>query len=365
MQFPWQHEPRRPNPLLRTLAVTTMLVLLLAACGGGTDRPAGAGIYVPADGTTTTEGLDVRTGTAITTSFGVEPSDDYSQIEQLIQRFLDLRNDVILRQSDPDVLAPIARDAAIQTVLADRAYNDEQRELDRLGSTVERRYSWPNLTAIQQRDGDVLVTDCTERQEINGYGQFNLWFVEQRYVLVQESGEWKIGEVLELHNGFLEPDARFGCAPQSFTERAESTAVTMWTEFVELGRAPSGDAVLSTAFGDDLAEQVLDQAAVQAEAGVALTSREQVTFRTVGIDTTADLLSLGGGTTVVVEACRTFPDGLEATDLASGETEQGLPPGAELAQLLYVKLSTGPEGATGPDQVVAMERGPGPCGTLR
>lgn len=90
MQLPWQHVPRRPEALLWTLAIA-MLVPLLAACGGGTDRPTGAGIYVPADGATTTQGLDVRTGVAITTGYGVEPSDDYLEIEQLVQSFLNGR----------------------------------------------------------------------------------------------------------------------------------------------------------------------------------------------------------------------------------------------------------------------------------
>ena len=371
MESPWQRDPSstarrstwRSTPLQLPLFVLATITLLLAACGGGTDRPAGAGIYVPVEGTTTTEGLRVETASAQTRAESVQPTADFEQVESLIQSFLDARADVIVGGADPASMAPVALPSAIDFVIGERAYNQQQADLDRAGSTIHQLHTWPNLTAIQQSGEQIFVTDCTERQETNGYGQFNLFFVEHRYSLQLDAGAWKVATVEEVHNGFLERDDRFGCTPQSFTERAEAPAVTMWTEFVALGRNPASTAPLSTAFGDDLAERTAEQAAAQAAAGIALTSNEEVTFRTIGIDTQADLMRLtGDGTTVVVEACRYFPDGLEATDLTTGEIGRGLAPGSELAQWLYVRLSTGPEGRTGPDQVLAVETAPSACG---
>ena len=358
--------PRCSTPLpLRLLASLTLAVvsLLFASCGGDTERPEAAGIYVPVDGTTTTDGLRVETASATTRAGAVQPTADFAQIEALVQDFLDARAQVITGTADTSTLASTSFAPAIDFVAAERAYNQQQIDLGRRGSTIETLYSWPNLTAIEQAGDTIYVTDCTEQQEINGYGQFALLFVEHRYSLRLDNATWKIATVDELHNGFLERDDRFGCAPQSFTERAESTAVTMWTEFVALGRDPSAATVLSDAFSDDLAEQITEQAQTQAAAGIALTSDEEVTFRTIGIDTQADLVRLTGeGITVLVEACRHFPNGLEATDLTTGEIGRGLAPGSEIAQWLDVRLSTGPEGRTGPDQVVAIESAPSSCG---
>ena len=66
----------------------------------------------------------------------MQPTADFELVESLIQSFLDARADVIVGGADPASMAPVALPFAIDFVIGERAYNQQQADLDRAGSTI-------------------------------------------------------------------------------------------------------------------------------------------------------------------------------------------------------------------------------------
>lgn len=349
-----------------TLSITLAVILAVAlsACGGGRE-PSSAANYVAFEDVEVGDDLTVTSTAARSGVDAAQATPDYEYVEGLIQDFLDLRTDVILHDAEPADLASHAGTAAIAAVVAERDKNDGYVAQDYI-SAVDRLAAWPNITSIEFVDGGFRVRDCTERQEVNAGGQYHLWFVDRTYTLSpatpadpgsdSDPANLIVSDFTTLHNGFLEPDKRFGCVPQSFAERAETTATAAWSEVIRAARNPAEAGEPSAIFGDDLAASLQESISEQAAQQLALESAESVAFTSIGVDTGAGFLQFDTETSavVVVESCRYFPTGLTYVDDDSGAVTMLATPNSEYVQWIYVQLPT-TYSSDRPDQVVRIE----------
>gem|GEM_PF-5576917 len=340
-----------------------MAAMFGAACTGTTDRSANH-VDVPSAEIrpkVAVEGLIVTSTARELSGSALTPTADYAAVETAVQAFLDVRSQVITGETARDALDAVAIGTATDAVLAEQASNDASLAAVEPGA-VTQMADWSNIETITGTSDSIVVSDCVEHQQVNAAGQYDIWFIERNYVLTGSSiSDLRVSQMTDAHNGFFELDERFGCAPQSFSERAELAAGTAWAQVIAAAQRPDEPTKLSSVFHPDLVELVQSSTQDQDGLPAVLASDEQVALTTLGVDTHGDLTSYnanGHATTVVVEACRQFPDGLVVFDAATGIRTQILPAGAATVQWIYVRIPTGLDNAEPQDQVVLIEDQP-------
>lgn len=366
----------RASRAAKAMVLAAALAVVATSCGGSSSAAdAAAANYAAVDPVEEAEpfaavgsapGVELVSTAAEQTGVGVEPSDDYLMIETLLMDFLDMRADVITGYLDASELAPFAVGEAVEFVANERTMAQNLSDMDS-PVALDQLHTWPNIVSIAVEGDELVVTDCTERQEVTTGGDHNISFVHHRYRLVPTDAAWefnqsgfRVGSVETVHNGYLE-EARFGCTPQSYAERAEASAATALNEMMTAARNPSTAAEISDIFTAEMRAQLLDIADAQIKDQLELRSSEASTLSTIGVDTHVDLLQFAGtgarGTTVVVEACRSFPDGLVFLDRSTGLETMQLDPGTEWVQWYYVRIPM-PGVTDVRDQVLLVEDRP-------
>lgn len=366
----------RARRIAMTVFLSATLALIATSCAGSsTAADAAAANYAavdpvgevaPFDAVEPAPGVELLSTAAEKSGANVEPSDDYLTIEALLTDFLDMRADVITGFLQPAELEPFAVGDAVEFVVAERTTAQNLEDMDS-PVALDQLHTWPNIVSIEVDNGELVVIDCTERQEVTTGGDHTISFVHHRYRLVPTDATWefnesgfRVGSVETLHNGYFE-ESRFGCTPQSYAERAEASTATALNEMMTAARNPSTAAEISDIFTAEMRAQLLEIADTQLAEQLELRSSEASTLSTIGVDTHADLLQFTGtgarGTTVVVEACRSFPDGLVFLDRSTGLETMQLDPGTEWVQWYYVRIPM-PGVADVRDQVILVEDRP-------
>lgn len=248
--------------------------------------------------------------------------------------FLALRAEAITRRIGLEDLDPVATDAAVAQIEQLRAANDQLIAEDSY-AVLQDLAEWSNVTTIDRHDDRLLFTDCTERQFRTPGGATVVHFVTNEVTLVGVGSDLRVDDVTMVQDGVLTlaPD-EFGCAPQSFRERAESTARSAVESAARLTADPAaaGTSELPAVFVGDARDSLQLALDTLVSQGLSRVADETVRYEVLGMDVNRPDF------TVVVAVCRTYPSGRSYVDGDGVATVPDLPVGSSYEEWVYVQL---------------------------
>ncbi len=314
--------------------LSTWLVGRVAMSGRGDPlvaggrRGPGGGLGVSGDGSTLTEARESSgepTAEASGEVFDVDDPDLEGSLRSFYDEFL-LASDCHRTPGEQasregSGLADLASPAVVAEHDAWRAANEAHGEGFQRVVTME---SSANVSEVNLEGARPAIVDCTVETATMISGQDVRAYVSRVVQVATEGGRLAVVDVGVTHEGKIDSPG-YSCVPGPLAESARATVEEMEAAYARAQADPRVGMAepLAGLVADPLESELASALADQARLGISNTSPSESTLVVEGID------PRGLGLVVVVSVCATYPEGLAARDLGSGEVVREVsPPGA-------------------------------------
>ena len=270
------------------------------------------------------------------------------------ERFSAVRDDVIVGRS-PDV--PLASMATPRVASAIEDQAKVNLALLDNGDPSGRDFfaSFPRVLDMEEQNGRVFFTDCTERHGRAANGDIEVLFVDQAVVLDVSGSDWFVESIEVRHDGSADA-VGYGCVPPSFVERSIEAAERGLLLTDQLLAEPEliGSTAVDTVFAGQALVILEESYGAFASSGRRRVTTAQYRLEPVGMRTDQFVRHV-----VAIRVCRHYPDGVADEVLASGELESPNPelssPGSSEEELVFVWLPVDGARDGSSDRVVGFE----------